>query len=227
MTDSSTLPRHLVVLDVDSTLIDQEVIELLATQAGSLDAVAMITARAMNGEIDFAESLRERVATLAGLPISVFDEARRQATFTVGARELALECARRDWPVALVSGGFEEVVASLAAEVGISRFRANGLEVVDGHLTGRTRGPIIDAAAKAATLRDFAQQADIPMSQTIAIGDGANDLQMISAAAVGIAFCAKPIVVEQAPYQVAHRDLRAALNLADAVIAGTYWDSPR
>ncbi len=222
MTDSSAAARHLVVLDVDSTLIEQEVIELLAAQAGSLETVAEITSRAMNGELDFATSLRERVATLAGLPVAAFDVARAHATFTAGAHDLADECARRGWRVALVSGGFEEIVGPLAAELGIAWYRANGLEVVDGHLTGQTRGPVIDASAKAATLREFARRADLPIAQTVAIGDGANDLEMIAEAGVGIAFCAKPVVYARAPYQVAVRDLRAALSLADAVIAGTY-----
>lgn len=195
-TDPGT--RRLVVMDVDSTLITAEVIELLAARAGSLDEVAEITDRAMHGELDFAQSLHSRVATLAGLPTSVFDEVLAEVVLTPGARELVAALAARGWPLALVSGGFVEVVAPLAAGLGITRYRANGLEVRDGLLTGRVRGPVIDRAAKAHALHEFAAEVGVPLDRTIAIGDGANDLDMLEQAGFGIAFNAKPLVCGQA-----------------------------
>lgn len=204
-------------MDVDSTLITQEVIELIAAHAGTEAQVAAVTERAMRGELDFAESLRERVATLAGVPVSALDEVRRRTTFTPGARELVDECHRRGWVVALVSGGFTEVVAPLAAELGITRFRANHLEVVDGVLTGRTVGQVVDRAYKAQTLRELAAEEGIVIEDTVAIGDGANDLDMIAAAGIGIAFAAKPVVREQAPYSVDGPRLDTVLEIIDAV----------
>ena len=214
---AGTGPRRLVVMDVDSTLITQEVIELIAAHAGTQAQVAAVTERAMQGELDFAESLRERVATLAGVPVSALDEVRRRTTFTPGARELVDECHRRGWVVALVSGGFTEVVAPLAAELGITRFRANHLEVTDGVLTGRTTGQVVDRAYKAQTLREIAAEQGIAIKHTVAIGDGANDLDMIGAAGIGIAFAAKPVVREQAPYSVDGPRLDAVLEIIDAV----------
>jgi phosphoserine phosphatase len=186
--------RRLVVLDVDSTLITAEVIELLAAHAGSRAQVADITGRAMRGELDFAASLRARVATLAGLPVSVFAQVLAEIRLTPGAAELLAELAERAWPVALVSGGFVEVVEPLATRLGVTRYRANGLEATDGVLTGRLRGPVVDRAGKAAALRSFAAAEDIPLALTIAIGDGANDLDMLADAGFGIAFNAKPIL---------------------------------
>ncbi|WP_277394949.1 phosphoserine phosphatase SerB [Cellulosimicrobium sp. SL-1] len=217
--DPSSAPVRLLVMDVDSTLIEQEVIELLADHAGTRAEVAAVTERAMRGEIDFGASLRERVATLAGVPVEAFDDVRERATFTPGVRELVAEARRRGWEVALVSGGFEEVVAGLAAELGITRFRANRLEVSGGRLTGRTTGPVVDRAAKEAALREFAAELGLPMSATIAVGDGANDLDMIGAAGVGIAFAAKPVVREQAPYGVDGPRLDAVLAVVDQVDA--------
>lgn len=214
---ATSSPRRLVVMDVDSTLITQEVIELIAAHAGTEAQVAAVTERAMRGELDFAESLRERVATLAGVPVSALDEVRRRTTFTPGARELVAECHRRGWVVALVSGGFTEVVAPLAAELDIALFRANHLEVTDGALTGRTTGRVVDRAYKAQTLRELAAEHSIAIEHTVAIGDGANDLDMIGAAGIGIAFAAKPIVREQAPYSVDGPRLDAVLEIIDAV----------
>lgn len=214
--DPTSGPRRLVVMDVDSTLISQEVIELIAAHAGTEELVADITERAMRGEIDFAESLIERVATLAGLPVTVLDDVRARATFTPGARELVAECHRRGWVVALVSGGFEEIVADLAAELGIMTFRANRLEVSGGRLTGRTTGQVVDRAYKAQALREFAAAEGVAMEHTIAIGDGANDLDMICAAGIGIAFSAKPVVREQAPFSIDGPRLDAALEIIDA-----------
>lgn len=202
-------------MDVDSTLISQEVIELIADHAGTRDEVAAVTERAMRGELDFAASLRERVATLAGVPIDALDDVRRRATFTPGARELVAEARRRRWEVALVSGGFAEVVGPLAAELGITWFRANRLEVADGRLTGRTSGPVVDRAAKASALRERAAELGLDVRDTVAVGDGANDLDMIGAAGIGIAFAAKPLVRAQAPYAVDGPRLDAVLDVVD------------
>jgi phosphoserine phosphatase len=186
--------RRLILMDVDSTLIQQEIIELLAAKAGVGEAVKKITESAMRGEIDFAESLQARVALLAGLPESVIAQVRGEITLTIGARTLIRTLQRLGHTVAVVSGGFIEVIEPLLAELGISMYRANSLEVIDGKLTGRTQGPVIDRAAKALALREFAEVCGVEMEQTIAIGDGANDLDMIAAAGLGIAFNAKPVV---------------------------------
>lgn len=199
-------------MDVDSTLITGEVVEMLAAHAGSLPLVAAITERAMRGEIDFARSLHERVATLAGLPVGVFDDVLAQVELTAGATELVAELHARDWPVGLVSGGFVEVARPLAARLGIARVHANRLEVRDGRLTGRVDGPVVDRAAKAATLRVWAAELGLPMTSTVAIGDGANDLDMLAAAATGIAFNAKPVVARAADAAVDGR-LDAVLAL--------------
>lgn len=199
-------------MDVDSTLITQEVVELLAAHAGSRAEVAAITERAMRGELDFTESLRARVATLAGLPVSVFGAVLDEVVVTPGAVELLAELDRRGWPVGLVSGGFVEVVAPLAARLGITRFYANALEVEHGALTGRVAGEVVDRAVKARTLREYAAATGVPMERTVAIGDGANDLDMIDAAGFGIAFNAKPVVCERADAVVRDR-LDAVLDL--------------
>ncbi|MPN26514.1 Phosphoserine phosphatase [bioreactor metagenome] len=169
-------------------------IELLAAHAGCQDAVREVTERAMRGELDFAESLRERVKLLAGLPESVFDEVRAEVRLTPGARTLVATLQDLGLSIGLVSGGFIEVVGPLAAGLGITYVHANSLEVVDGVLTGRVRGPIVDRAAKAAQLRQWAAAEKLPLSRTIAIGDGANDLDMLAAAGLGVAFNAKPTV---------------------------------
>ena len=202
-------------MDVDSTLITCEVIELLAGHAGSRDVVAAITDRAMHGEIDFATSLHERVATLAGLPVGVLADVQAEIELTPGARELIGELHRRGWPVGVVSGGFAEVVEPLAAALGIRHVRANHLEVADGVLTGRVRGPVVDRAAKESALREYAALEGINLADTVAIGDGANDLAMLAAAGFGIAFNAKPLVRERADAAVDGR-LDAVLALIDA-----------
>ena len=194
--------RRLVVTDVDSTFIRQEVIELLAEHAGTREQVAAVTERAMRGELDFAASLRERVATLRGVPVAALDEVRSRVLLSDGAAELVAECHRRGWAFGLVSGGFEEIVRPLAAEHGITRVRANRLEVADGVLTGRTLGPVVDRAVKAATLRAWAAEEGIDLAHTVAVGDGANDLDMIHAAGVGVAYRAKPVVRAQAAHAI-------------------------
>lgn len=205
--------HRLLVMDVDSTLIQDEVIELLADHAGSRDQVADITARAMAGDLDFAESLRERVATLKGLPVSVFDQVRSEVRLTPGARTLIRTVQHLGYQVGLVSGGFAEVVEPLAAGLGITMTRANRLEVADGILTGRVDGPVVDRAAKAAALREFAERTKVPLRRTVAIGDGANDLDMIAAAGMGIAFNAKPVVRTQADASVSVPYLDTVLYL--------------
>nr|WP_230322905.1 phosphoserine phosphatase SerB [Cellulomonas hominis] len=205
-------PTRLVVMDVDSTLITQEVVELLAEHAGSRAEVADITERAMRGELDFTESLRARVATLAGLPVQVFDAVLAEVVVTPGAVELLAELDRRGWPVGLVSGGFVEVVGPLADRLGIPRYHANALEVEHGALTGRVAGEVVDRAVKARTLREYAAEVGVPLERTVAIGDGANDLDMLAAAGFGIAFNAKPVVCAQADAEV-HDRLDAVLDL--------------
>jgi len=190
--------KRLIVMDVDSTLIQGEVIELLAAHAGCAEEVEKITAAAMRGELDFEASLRERVALLAGLPESVFDRVREQIVLTPGARTLVRTLKRLDYRFAIVSGGFTQITDSLKAELGIDYAAANTLEVVDGKLTGRLVGEIVDRPGKARALERFAAEAGVPISQTIAIGDGANDLDMIAKAGLGIAFNAKPVVREAA-----------------------------
>ena len=193
---------RLVVMDVDSTFIQQEVIELLAAKCGREAEVAAVTERAMRGELDFAESLRARVAVLAGLDATVLDQVRDEIVLTPGARTLVRTLKRLGDTVALVSGGFIEIVGPLAAELGIDHALANALEVADGKLTGRVTGDIVDRAGKARALRQFAAEAELPLSRTVAIGDGANDLDMLAAAGLGIAFNAKPVVREQADASV-------------------------
>lgn len=201
--------KKLVVMDVDSTLIQQEVIELLGAKAGVQDQISKITESAMRGELDFEASLRARVALLKGLPESVLTEVQAEITLTPGARTLVRTLNKVGHHIALVSGGFEPVIAPLVAELGIEHMRANNLEIVDGKLTGNLLGEIVDRAGKATALREFAASHNIDLSQTIAIGDGANDLDMIAVAGMGIAFNAKPAV-------------RAA---ADSSLSAPYLDS--
>jgi len=205
--------RRLVVMDVDSTLIQDEVIELIAAHAGRAAEVAAVTERAMRGELDFAQSLHERVAQLAGLPTTVLDQVRSQVRLTPGARTLVRTLGRLGFTVGLVSGGFIEIVRPLADLLGIEHAEANRLEVVDGRLSGRVVGAVVDRAAKADALRRFAAAEGIAMSRTIAIGDGANDLDMLDAAGLGIAFNAKPVVRAQADASVTVPYLDAVLYL--------------
>jgi phosphoserine phosphatase len=190
--------KHLVVMDVDSTLIQDEVIELLAKHAGCLDRVAEVTAAAMRGDLDFAGSLRARVALLAGLPDTVFDTVRAEVRYTPGAETLVRTLKRLGYQVGIVSGGFTQITDHLAADLGLDFAAANTLEVQDGQLTGRVIDPVVDRPGKADALRKFAQAAGVPLSDTVAIGDGANDLDMLATAGLGVAFNAKPLVREQA-----------------------------
>ena len=203
----------LVVLDADSTLIREEAIELLAELAGSLEHVTEVTERAMRGELDFAESLRERVATLAGLDVDALASARERMTPTDGVHELVDRVHAAGGLVGVVSGGFHELLDPLADRLGLDFCRANRLEVDGGRLTGRVDGPIVDAAAKARALDEWAGASGIARTRTVAVGDGANDLQMLGVAALGVAFCAKPVVREQADVAIDTPDLSAVLPL--------------
>jgi phosphoserine phosphatase len=203
----------LVVLDADSTLIREEAIELLAEAAGSLPLVAEVTERAMRGELDFAASLRERVATLAGLGVDDLTHARTRMTPTPGIHELIAGVHAVGGVVGVVSGGFHELLDPLADSLGLDFCRANRLEVVDGRLTGRVDGPIVDAEAKAAALEEWAAAASVPVRFTVADGDGANDLRMLAKAGLGVAFCAKPVVREQADVAITTPDLSQVLAL--------------
>jgi phosphoserine phosphatase len=189
---------RLLVMDVDSTLIQDEVIDLLAARAGCAEEVAKVTAAAMRGELDFAASLRERVALLAGLDESVLASVRADLRLTPGARTLVRTLKRLGYKCGIVSGGFTVVIEPLATELGIDYIAANTLEIAGGKLTGRVVEPIIDKDGKTESLRRFAALAGVPLSQTVAVGDGANDLGMIGAAGLGVAFNAKPIVRDQA-----------------------------
>ncbi|MFM1631777.1 phosphoserine phosphatase SerB [Streptococcus mutans] len=212
-----TKAKGLLVMDVDSTLVQEEVIDLLGDEAGVGQQVADITERAMRGELDFRRALEERVATLEGLPESIFDKVYARIHFNKNAKELVAELHARGYKVGLVSGGFHETVDRLAAEAGIDYVKANHLEVVDGILTGKTYGDIVTKEIKVQKLRDWAAENELVLSQTIAMGDGANDLPMIHEAGIGIAFCAKPIVRQQAPYQINEPDLYKVIEILDEV----------
>lgn len=212
----SALPVQLLVMDVDSTFINEEVIDLIAVHAEVGAQVADITERAMAGQLDFAASLAERVALLKGLPASVLDEVRAQISLTEGARELVAAVQSAGGVVALVSGGFTPIIAPVAAKLGITEVYANGLESDDGRLSGVTSGRVIDPAAKAEIFAQLSRTYECDPAHTVAIGDGANDIEMIQAAGLGIAFCAKPALVAAADAAVANRDLREVLTLIDA-----------
>ncbi len=205
--------KKLVVLDVDSTLIQQEVIDLLAAHAGVEEQVREITERAMRGELDFKESLESRVALLEGLPETVLTDVREKIELTPGARTLIETLHKLGHNVAVVSGGFTAVIEPILKDLGISHYRANTLEIIDGKLTGEIVGDVIDRAAKAVALRDFAKLVGVELEQTIAIGDGANDLDMIAIAGMGIAFNAKPAVKAAADSSVSAPYLDSVLYL--------------
>lgn len=206
---------RLIVMDIDSTLINQEVIDLLGEEAGVGEKVADITERAMRGELDFAAALTERVGLLAGLDQGVFDRAYQRVTFTEGALELVSTAHERGWKVGVVSGGFHEVADRIVADANIDFCLANRLEVADGKLTGRLAAPIVTKERKLEALKDWAAELGIALDRCVAMGDGANDIPMILAAGVGIAFCAKPKVREAAPHAIDERNLMRAFDIID------------
>lgn len=205
--------RFLVVFDADSTLIRNEVIELIADEAGRGAEVAAATEAAMRGEVDFAASLRSRVEALRGVPVTAFERVLARIEPTPGVRELITEIHRREGIAAVVSGGFHEILDTVAPDLGIDLWRANRLSVTDGVLTGTVDGDIVDAAAKATALREWAAAAGVPVARTIAIGDGANDLKMMDAAGLGLAFNAKPAVRAHADLVIGPVDLRNVIAL--------------
>ena len=207
--------KGLLVMDVDSTLIMEEGIDLLGEEAGVGAQVAAITERAMRGELDFEAALRERVALLKGLPEDIFTRIAEKIHFTPGAEDLVKELHKRGYKVGLVSGGFHETVDRLAEQLGIDYVKANRLEIQQGFLTGQVLGEIVTKDTKLSMLKAWAVENKLDLNQTIAMGDGANDLPMIQAAGIGIAFMAKPIVREQAPYQIQERNLYRVIDLLD------------
>ncbi|MFH8249724.1 phosphoserine phosphatase SerB [Microbacterium sp. B2969] len=209
----ATSDRFLVVLDADSTLIRNEVIELIADEAGRGAEVTAATEAAMRGEVDFATSLRSRVEALKGVPVSAFGHVLSRIEPTPGVRELTSAVHERGGRVAVVSGGFHEILDTIAPELGADIWRANRLAVVDGVLSGHVEGRIVDAEGKAEALSEWAQEIGVPLSRTIAIGDGANDLRMMAVAGLGIAFNAKPAVRERADLVVGTVDLREVIPL--------------
>ena len=205
--------RRLFLFDVDSTLINEEVIDLIATKAGVSEQVSQITTAAMSGNLDFSESLIKRVALLSGVSTTVLNEVQNELTLTNGAVDLIKTLLGKGDVVAVVSGGFTEVIAPLLASLKIKDFKANSLQIIDGRLTGKVQGPIIDRRAKAEFLREIAAIHQIPLAHTVAVGDGANDIDMIQNAGVGIAFCAKPALVEVADRVIINRDLMEVLKV--------------
>ncbi|MGC1237477.1 MAG: phosphoserine phosphatase SerB [Acidimicrobiales bacterium] len=203
--------KHLVVMDADSTLLQDEVIDLLGAASGRAEEVTAITHASMNGEIDFAEALRQRVALLKGLPASVLDDVRASLRLAPGARTLIRTLQRLGYVPAVVSGGFLEVLGPLLKELDVTHVAANRLEIDDGVLTGRVLGEIVDRAGKAHALERFAAEVGVPLEQTVAVGDGANDIDMISLAGLGIAFNAKAVVQ-------AHADTALSVPYLDAVL---------
>ena len=205
--------KRLVLLDMDSTLIQQEVIDLLAKHAGKLDQVSQITESAMAGDLDFSQALSARVALLAGLDQSVIELVRKEITLTNGAEELIETLHKQGHKVGVVSGGFLDVIEPILKDLKIDFYRANKLEIMNGKLTGKTEGAIIDRVAKFSSLQEFAKIEGVELSQTVAIGDGANDLDMIEAAGLGIAFNAKPKVAAAAATTISTSDLSTVLLL--------------
>jgi phosphoserine phosphatase len=205
--------RFLVVLDADSTLIRNEVIELIADEAGRRAEVAAATEAAMRGEVDFATSLRSRVRALAGVPVTAFERVLARIEPTPGVRDLIDAVHARGGRVGVVSGGFHEILDTIAPELGVDVWRANRLAVSDGVLSGVVEGRIVDAEGKAEALRSWADEAGVALARTIAIGDGANDLRMMADAGLGLAFNAKPAVRERADLVVGPVDLAEVIAL--------------
>ncbi|AXQ78974.1 phosphoserine phosphatase SerB [Streptococcus chenjunshii] len=209
--------KGLLVMDVDSTLIREEGIDLLGEAAGIGKEIAAITEQAMRGELDFRQALAERVALLEGQPESLLTQILPQLHFTSGAEALVTELHSRGYKIGAVSGGFHETVDILAERIGLDYVKANRLESQNGFLTGRISGEIVTKDVKAAQLRTWAAENGLPLSRTIAVGDGANDLLMLQTAGIGIAFCAKPIVREQAAYHIDEADLYKVIDILDEV----------
>ena len=207
--------RGLCVLDVDGTLIEEEVIDLLGKEANCEEEVALLTIHAMRGELDFEESLRKRVSLLEGLSVEVFDKIYHELHLSKNAAQFVNVLQENQIEVGLVSGGFTVIVERLAKKLGISLFTANQLKIRDGHLTGNLIGPVISREVKEATFVRWAEELQVPFERTIAIGDGANDLAMLKRAGVGIGFCAKAIVKEEIPLQIEERDFLKVYKLID------------
>jgi phosphoserine phosphatase len=202
--------NRLFLFDVDSTLINEEVIDLIASHANVSREVQEITELAMNGLLDFQDALSSRVRLLAGLSTNVLSEVGKKITLTTGAAELISNLQTNGDYVAVISGGFIEVISPLMKELNIQRYRANSFQIIDGTLTGQTEGPIVDRNAKGAYLLELKKE--LQPSQVIAIGDGANDIEMIKLADVGIAFCAKSALKDVSDIVIEKRDLREILN---------------
>jgi len=209
--------KGLCVMDVDGTLILEEVIDLLGREAGREEEISLITSRAMRGELDFETSLRERVALLKGLPVSVFEKAFNSIHLTPNAQEFISILQKNGILVGLVSGGFSPIVERLAKSLGITYFSANQLEVKDGLLTGKLVGAIISPELKQATLEEWRKELKLPRERTVAIGDGANDLLMLKSAGLGITFCAKEVLKKEIPHHVDKRDFLEVLPLIDCL----------
>ena len=209
--------KGLCVMDVDGTLILEEVIDFLGREAGREEEISQITSRAMRGELDFESSLRKRVSLLEGLPISVFNKVFNSIHLTPNAQEFISILQKNGILVGLVSGGFSPIVDRLAKSLSISYFSANQLEVKDGLLTGKLVGAIISPELKQATLEKWREKLKLPRERTVAIGDGANDLLMLKSAGLGIAFCAKEVLKQEIPHHVDKRDFLEVLPLIDCL----------
>ena len=207
--------KGLCVMDVDGTLILEEVIDLLGREAGCEEEISLITSRAMRGELDFERSLRDRVSFLEGLPISAFDKVFNSIHLTSNAQEFISILQKNGILVGLVSGGFTPIVEKLAKSLGIAYFSANQLEVKDGLLTGKLIGQIISPEIKKETLEKWRKELQLPRERTVAIGDGANDLLMLKSAGLGIAFCAQEVLKKEIPNHVDKRDFLEVLPLID------------
>lgn len=205
--------KGLCVMDVDGTVILEEVIDLLGREAGFEEEISQITSQAMRGELDFESSLRDRVSFLEGLPITVFDKVFNSIHLSQNVQEFISILQKHDVQVGLVSGGFTPIVERLAKSLGIAYFSANQLEVKDGLLTGKLVGQIISPEIKQATLEQWREELKLPQERTVAIGDGANDLLMLKAAGLGIAFCAKEVLKKEIRYHVDKRDFLEVLPL--------------
>lgn len=207
--------KGLLVMDVDSTLIEEEVIDLLGEKAGLGEKISEITEAAMSGELDFKEALKERVDLLSGLPTTIFDEIYKEIHLTNGAAGLIETLHGRGWKVGVVSGGFHEIVDKLAVDLKLDYVFANRLAVQEGYLTGETYGTIVDKSFKLERLKQWAKENKLDLSEVVAVGDGANDILMLNAAGLGIAFCAKPAVKAAVAYHIDKRNLLMVLELLE------------